>query len=65
VDDLAHNVMALILGADMDVDVSIETHMTYDNPLILTKKLERNLFKIWAKLQDHVLEIKNLRTKFK
>jgi hypothetical protein len=38
VDDLALNDMALILGADMDVDVSIETHMTYDNPLILTKK---------------------------
>jgi hypothetical protein len=29
---------ALILGVDMDADVSIETHMKFDKLLILRKK---------------------------
>jgi hypothetical protein len=33
-DDLVLNDMALILGANMDTDVSIETHMKYDKLLI-------------------------------
>jgi ABC-type microcin C transport system permease subunit YejB len=36
-DDLAPNDVALILGADIDADVSIETHMKYDKLLILRK----------------------------
>jgi hypothetical protein len=37
-DDLAHNDMALILGADMNIGVSIKTCVTYDKPFILTEK---------------------------
>jgi hypothetical protein len=33
------NNVTLILGVDMDVDVSIETHMKYDKLLILKKKV--------------------------
>jgi hypothetical protein len=31
--------VTLILGADMDADVSIKTHMKYDKLLILGKKV--------------------------
>lgn len=37
-DDLTLNNMALILSADMDADLLIETHMKYDKILILRKK---------------------------
>jgi hypothetical protein len=36
---LVLNDVTLILGVDMDVDVSIETHMKYDKLLILKKKM--------------------------
>jgi hypothetical protein len=39
IDDLTLNDVALILGVDMDTDVSIETHMKYDKLLILRKKV--------------------------
>jgi hypothetical protein len=35
---LTLNDVTLILGADMDANVSIETHMKYDKLLILKKK---------------------------
>jgi hypothetical protein len=34
-DSLALNDMTLILGVDMNINVSIETHVTYDKPFIL------------------------------
>jgi hypothetical protein len=37
-DDLTLNDMTLILGVDMNASVSIETHVTYDKPFILTEK---------------------------
>jgi len=37
-DDLALDDMELILGADMDVGVSNETHVADDKPLTLTVK---------------------------
>jgi hypothetical protein len=37
-DDLTLNDVALILGVNMDVDLSIETHIKYDKLLILRKK---------------------------
>jgi hypothetical protein len=37
-DDLALNDVTLILGANMDVDMSIETHIKYDKLLILIRK---------------------------
>jgi hypothetical protein len=54
----------LILG----VDVSIETHIKSDKLTInfeKEKKWQIDLFKICAKLKDHILEIKNSKTKFK
>jgi hypothetical protein len=38
-DDLTLNDVVLILNADMDVDLSIETHMKYDKLLIFRKKV--------------------------
>jgi hypothetical protein len=38
-DDFAHNDMTLILGIDMNTNVSIETHITYDKPFIFYRKL--------------------------
>jgi hypothetical protein len=38
-DNLVLNDIALILGADMDSNLSIETHMKYDKLLILRKKV--------------------------
>jgi hypothetical protein len=35
INDLALNDMKLILGIDINANVSIETHMTYDKPFIL------------------------------
>lgn len=37
-DDWALNNVALLLGADMDADMSIETHMQYYKLLTLRKK---------------------------
>jgi hypothetical protein len=37
-DELALNDMTLILGVDMNASMSIETHVIYDKPFILTKK---------------------------
>jgi hypothetical protein len=37
--DLVFNDIALILGTDIDIDVSIETHMKYNKLLILKKKV--------------------------
>jgi hypothetical protein len=34
-DNLTLNDMKLILGIDINANVSIETHMTYDKPFIL------------------------------
>jgi len=34
-DSLTLNDMTLILGVDMNANVSIETHVTYDKPFIL------------------------------
>jgi hypothetical protein len=42
-DDLALNDVVLILGADMDADVSIETNKKYDKLLILRKKVTKGL----------------------
>jgi len=42
-DDLELNDVALILGTDVDADVSIETHMKYDKLLILRKKVTEGL----------------------
>jgi hypothetical protein len=42
-DDLTLNNVALILNTDIDVDVSIETHMKYDKLLILRKKVTEGL----------------------
>jgi len=67
--------VALILGANMDTNVSIEIHMKYDKLLILKKKNDRgaylkfvqNLKTIFLKLEIQGLnsnKIKNLRTKF-
>jgi hypothetical protein len=65
-DDLTLNDVTLILCSDMNANLSIETHMKYDKLLILRKKSDRgDLFKICAKPNDHILEIKNLMTKFK
>lgn len=69
-DDLILNDVILILNVDMDTDVSIETHMYYDKLLIFRKKRkkkksDKGLFKICAKLKDHIFEIKNSMTKFK
>jgi hypothetical protein len=49
-DSLALNDMTLILGFDMNVNVSIETHVTYDKPFILTDS-EQNLRIIFLKLE--------------
>jgi hypothetical protein len=38
-DDLALNDVALILGTDMDTNLSIEIHMKYNKLLILKKKV--------------------------
>jgi len=38
-DVLSVNDVALILGVDMNADLSIEIHMKYDKLLILRKKL--------------------------
>jgi hypothetical protein len=38
-DDMTLNDVALILDADRDTDLSIETHMKYDKLLILRKKV--------------------------
>jgi hypothetical protein len=38
-DDLALNDVEMIWGGDIDVDVSIETHIKYDKLLILRKKI--------------------------
>jgi hypothetical protein len=38
-DDLALNYMKLILGVDINSNVLIEIHLTYDEPFILTKKI--------------------------
>jgi hypothetical protein len=67
--------VALILGANMDTNVSIEIYMKYDKLLILKKKNDRgaylkfvqNLKTIFLKLETQRLnsnKIKNLRTKF-
>jgi hypothetical protein len=37
-DDMSLSNMPLILGADMNVNVSNKTHMTYNKPLALTVK---------------------------
>jgi hypothetical protein len=37
-DDLVFNDMALILGSDMKVAMSIETCVAYDKPFILKEK---------------------------
>jgi hypothetical protein len=37
-DDLALNDMALILGTDINADVSIEIHMKYDKLLVILRK---------------------------
>jgi hypothetical protein len=57
-DDLELNGVALILGTDVDADVSIETHMKYDKLLILRKivtwaylKFMQNLKTIFLKLE--------------
>jgi len=42
-DDLTLNNVALILNTDIDVDVSIETHMKYYKLLILRKKVTEGL----------------------
>jgi hypothetical protein len=41
IDDLTLNNVALILGADMDIDMSIETYMKYDKLLIWRKKVTK------------------------
>jgi hypothetical protein len=66
-DDLALNDVALILGADINANVSIESHMKYDKLLILRKKNDKlmNLFKICTKPKKHILEIRISMTKFK
>jgi hypothetical protein len=38
--------MTLILDVDMNVNVSIEAHKTYDKSFILMKKVIKKLFKI-------------------
>jgi hypothetical protein len=38
-DDLALNDVTMMLGVNIDADVSIETHMKYDKLLILKKKV--------------------------
>jgi hypothetical protein len=43
IDDLTLNDVTLILGTDIDADVSIETHMKYDKLLILMKKVTNGL----------------------
>jgi hypothetical protein len=52
-DDLALNDVALILDANMNADVSIETHIKYDKLLVLS------LFKIYVKPNNYIIEIKN------
>lgn len=54
-DDLALNDVALILGADMNANVSIESHMKYDKLLILKKKNDK-----WTYLKF----VQNLRNMF-
>jgi hypothetical protein len=39
IDDLTLNGKTFILGVDMNANVSIEAHMTYDKPFILTEKV--------------------------
>jgi predicted RNA-binding protein len=55
-DDLTLNDMTLILSVDVNDVVLIETHVSYDKPFILIKKI---------KSKDHIIEIWNPRTKFK
>jgi hypothetical protein len=44
-DDLTLNDMTLILGVNMNASVSIETHVMYDKPFILKKKMiERPIY---------------------
>jgi hypothetical protein len=61
-DNLTLNDMKLILGIDINANVSIETHMTYDKPFILIDsrqnldrvtylKSEQNLKIIFLKLE--------------
>ena len=40
-DDLALNGMTLVLSVDMNVGVSIETHMTCDKPYIFNTKKKK------------------------
>jgi hypothetical protein len=47
--------VALILGTDMDADVSIQTQMKYDKLLILKKENERGVY---------LKFVQNLRTIF-
>jgi hypothetical protein len=42
-DDLAFNGVSLILGINIDADVSIETHIKYGKLLILRKKVIEGL----------------------
>jgi len=39
IDNLAFNDVTLILGTDINADVSIETHMKYDKLLIMREKV--------------------------
>jgi hypothetical protein len=65
IDDLAFNDMTFLLSVNMDIDVSIEIHGIWQTIIFLTKKWKINLFKIRAKLNDHILKIRNSKTKFK
>jgi len=47
-DDLTLNDMTLILSVDVNDVVLIETHVSYDKPFILIKKI---------KSKDHIIEI--------
>jgi hypothetical protein len=68
-DDLELNDVALILGTDVDADVSIETHMKYDKLLILRKmvtgaylKFMQNLRTIFLKLETQRLNSNKIKT---
>lgn len=57
-DDLELNDMKLILSADMNVSVSIETYVTYDKPFIWTEKSDRETYlKFGQKLRTIFLKL--------
>jgi hypothetical protein len=69
--DLSLNDMAFVLDADMNANVSIETHIKYAKLLILRKKNHRgtylkfmqNLKTIFLKLESKRLNSNKIKTK--